>query len=84
MFLNNVHCFTIKVFIYIKGQTFIPSVAFPIIQDLSFLHLVILCPAYATVRFVVNQTVWHELAVELFKYLSLLLRAGRRFSDQSP
>ena len=34
----------------------IPSVAFSIIQDLSFSHLVILCPAYATERFV-NQSV---------------------------
>jgi len=32
------------------------------------LHLVILCPAYATVRFVDNQTVRQDLAVELFRY----------------
>jgi hypothetical protein len=31
------------------------------------LHLVILCPAYATVRFVDNQTVRQDLAVELFR-----------------
>jgi hypothetical protein len=30
---------------------------------------VILCPAYATVRFVDNQTVRQDLAVELFGYL---------------
>jgi hypothetical protein len=30
-------------------------------------HLVILCPAYATVRFVDNQTVRQDLAVELFR-----------------
>jgi hypothetical protein len=49
-------------------RTNIPSVAFPIIQDLSLLYLVILCPAYATVRFVENQTVRQDLAVELFRY----------------
>jgi len=48
-------------------RTNIPSVAFPIIQDLSLLHLVILCPAYATVRFVDYQTVRQDLAVELFR-----------------
>ena len=36
--------------------TNIPSVAFSKIQDLSFLHLVIICPAYATDRRV-SQTV---------------------------
>jgi hypothetical protein len=36
--------------------TNIPSVAFSKIQDLSFLHLVIICPAYATERRV-SQTV---------------------------
>jgi len=34
----------------------IPSVAFSKTQDLSFLHLVIICPAYATDRRV-SQTV---------------------------
>ena len=36
--------------------TNIPSVAFSKIQDLSFMHLVIICPAYATDRRV-SQTV---------------------------
>jgi len=31
---------------------------------------VILCPAYATVRFVDNQTVRQELAVQRFRYLN--------------
>jgi hypothetical protein len=30
-------------------------------------EIVILCPAYATVRFVDNQTVRQDLAVELFR-----------------
>ena len=37
-------------------RTNIPSVAFSKTQDLSFLHLVIICPAYATDRRV-SQTV---------------------------
>jgi hypothetical protein len=37
-------------------KIFIPSVAFSKIQDLSLLHLVIICPAYATDRRV-SQTV---------------------------
>jgi hypothetical protein len=49
------------------GTINIPSVAFPIIQNLSLLYSVILCPAYATVRFVVDQTVRQDLAVKLFK-----------------
>lgn len=38
------------------GTNLIPSVAFSKIQDLSLLHLVIICPAYATDRRV-SQTV---------------------------
>jgi hypothetical protein len=54
----------------IEGQTNIPSVAFPKIQDLSLLCLVILCPAYATVRLVGGQTVRQDLAIKLDKYLT--------------
>lgn len=66
--------FDFFIILAIKNQgTNIPSVAFPKIQDLSLLYLVILCPAYATVRFVDNQTVRQDLAVELFKYKNITI-----------
>ena len=49
-----------------EDYNLIPSVAFSIIQDLSFLHLVIICPAYATDRRV-GQTVKQDYAVKLGK-----------------
>lgn len=59
--LNINRFITEKVYLFTSKKkdyrTNIPSVAFPKIQDLSLMCLVILCPAYATVRFVVNQTV---------------------------
>ena len=45
---------------------YIPSVAFSKIQDLSFPHLVIICPAYATDRRV-SQTVKQDYAIKLDK-----------------
>ena len=57
------------ILLLIKGTInylFIPSVAFSKTQDLSFPHLVIICPAYATDR-CVNQTVKQDYAIKLNK-----------------
>ena len=41
----------------------------------------ILCPAYATVRFVVNQTVRQDFAVKLYKYFTLLYNDNNKILE---